>query len=439
MENEHIQEIAERILKFAKEKGASQAEVGVSGGNGFTVNVRLGEIETLEYHRNKELGVTVYFGQQMGMSSTTDINPQALENAVDAACSIAKATGSDPCHGLAEAELMARHYPELDLFHPWKIEVNEAIEMAKQCETFGRDYDSRITNSDGAAVTKHEGAYLYANSHGFMGHYTSSRHSLSCVLLAESPGRPAEKERDYEFTTARDPKELSSAQFIGEKAAQKTIARLEARKLSTRQTPVVFAPHLACGILGHFAAAIRGSNLYRQSSFLLDTLDKKIFPDFVQIEENPHILKALGSAPFDGEGVATRERVFVERGILKSYLLDSYAARKLGMQTTGNAGGVRNFQIKPTDENLLKKMGTGLLVTELMGQGVNIVTGDYSRGASGFWIENGEIAYPVHEITIAGHLKEMFLNLVAIGHDVDKRGSIWSGSLLFEKMMVAGE
>jgi PmbA protein len=434
------QEIAAKALKTAKEKGASHAEIACSMSEGFTVNIRLGEVETIEYHRDKGIDITVYFKNQSGSASTTDINQQSIENAVDAACSIAKATGSDPCHGLADPELMARQYPDLDLYYPWKIDVNQAIDLAKNCENKGRSLDPRITNSEGASVSQHKGFYLYANTHDFMGNYFSSRHSIQCSLLAESQGN---KERDYEFTIARDPKELMKPEEVGEKAAKKTLARLDAQKLSTRQTPVIFAAHIACGLLGHLVGAIRGHSLYRESSFLLHCLEKPVFPDYIDISENPHILKALGSAPFDGEGVFTRAQAFIEKGVLKNYILESYSARKLHMKPTGNSGGVHNLLIKPTIpgglEDLLKTMDTGLLVTEVMGQGVNIVTGDYSRGAAGFWIEKGQIQYPVHEITIAGNLREMFLHLLAAGSDVDKRGGLWSGALLIENMTVAGE
>lgn len=434
-----IKELVEQALKIAKKEGASEAEVMANTSHGYSVSVRLGEVDTLEYHRDNGVDITVYIDQCQGSTSTTDISPKAVEEAVKKACLIAKNTGSDPCHGLAEQKLLAKKQENLDLYFPWDIDVNQAITLAQQCEEAGRQFNPKITNSEGASVSNYEGYFIYGNSLDFIGGYRSSRHSIQCLLLAEESNH---KERDYEFSMARDPKDLLSPQWIGEEAARKTIARLNAKKLSTRQTPVVFAPRLAMGLIGNFITAIKGSNIYRQSSYLLNQLDQKIFPDFINITENPLIPKALGSAPFDNEGVQTVKRNVVEKGILKNYVLDSYSARKLGLQTTGNSGGVRNLEIMPTAGNLdelLKKMGTGLLVTEVMGQGVNIVTGDYSRGASGFWIENGQIAYPVHEITIAGNLKDMFLNLAAVGNDVDKRGNIWSGSLLIESMTVAGE
>lgn len=434
-----IKSLVESALLLAKKEGADAAEVSASTSHGFSVNVRLGEVDTLEYHRDNGFDITVYRNQCQGSASTTDISPQAVENAVKKACLIATVTGADPCHGLADEKLLAKKYADLDLYHPWNIEVAEAIVLATQCEEAGRKLSSKITNSEGASVSKYEGNFIYGNSNGFLGGYASTRHGMHCVLLAEGNEN---KERDYEFTMARDPKELLAPQFIGEEAARKTLARLNAKKLSTRQTPVIFSPRIAAGLISSFTAGIRGSNIYRQSSFLLDALEKQVFPEFITIIEDPLVPKALGSAPFDNEGVATQKRTVIEKGFLKNYILDAYSAKKLNMQTTGNSGGVRNLQILPTAGDLtelIKKMGTGLLVTDVMGQGVNIVTGDYSRGASGFWIENGEIQYPVHEITIAGNLKDMLLNLIAVGSDIDKRGNVWSGSILIENMTVAGE
>ena len=434
-----IKSLVEAALLLAKKEGATDAEVIASVSHGFSVNVRLGEADTVEYHRDNGIDINVYRDNRQGSTSTTDISPQAIEAAVKKACLIATATGSDPCHGLADKNLLAKKYADLDLYHPWNIDVNQAIELAKECEEAGRKFSSQITNSEGASVSKYEGNFIYGNTNDFIGGYSSTRHGVHCVLLAEGNHN---KERDYEFSVSRDPAELLSAKFIGEEAARKTIARLNAKKISTRQTPVVFSARVACGLLGSFTAAIRGSNIYRQSSFLLDGLHKQIFPEFITITEDPLVPKALGSAPFDNEGVATQKRTVIEKGILQNYILDTYSAKKLGLQTTGNSGGVRNLQVLPTAGNLddlLKKMGTGLLVTEVMGQGVNIVTGDYSRGASGFWVENGQIQYPVHEITIAGNLKDMFLHLIAVGNDIDRRSSLWSGAILIENMTVAGE
>ncbi|MDX2164756.1 MAG: metalloprotease PmbA [Gammaproteobacteria bacterium] len=434
-----IKPLVEQALLLAKKEGANEAEVSVSTSQGFTASVRLGEVDTVEYHNDNGFDITVYKNQCQGSASTSDLSPSAIESAVKKACLIAGHTGEDPCHGLADKTLLAKNYDELDLYHPWNIDVNKAIQIAKECEEAGRQFNANITNSEGASVSQYEGRFIYGNSNGFLNGYASTRHGINCVLLAEGNDN---KERDYEYTQARDPRDLQSPQWVGEEAARKTLARLNGRKLSTRNVPVIFAPRIAAGLLGNFVAAIRGSSIYRQASFLVGALNKQIFPQFITISEDPLIPKAVGSAPFDNEGVATQKRWVIEKGVLNNYILNSYAARKLGLQTTGNAGGVRNLMIDPTAgnlEELLKKMDTGLLVTELMGQGVNIITGDYSRGASGFWVENGKIQYPVHEITIAGNLQDMFLNLVAAGNDVDKRGSIWSGSLLIEQMTVAGE
>jgi PmbA protein len=433
------QHIVDDVLSMAKREGATSADVSASVSDGFSVHVRLGEVETIEYHRDKDVAITVYYDKQKGSTSTTEINNMALENAVKKACEIAKATEADPCHGLADPKYLAKNYPDLALYHPWEIDVNQGVELAKQCEDIGRRCDKRITNSEGASLSTHQGFYINANSNGFCGHYQTTHHSYHCVLLAEANGA---KERDYEFTAARDPKELWSPEIIGKNAAEKTVARLNAQKLSTRQTPVIFSPPIASGLLGHFISAISGGNLYRKSSFLLDHLGKQIFPSSITIAEQPHILKALGSAPFDGEGVATQSRVIVKEGLLQSYVLSSYSARRLGLETTGNAGGVHNLSIQSTAgdlKSLLKQMDTGLLITEVMGQGINIVNGDYSRGATGFWIEKGEIQFPVHEITIAGNLRDMYNNLVAVGNDIDYRGNIQTGSILLENMTIAGE
>lgn len=434
-----MKNVVEHALSLAKKEGVNEAEVAVSTSHGFTTSVRLGEVDTVEYHQDNGFDITVYKNHCQGSASTSDLSSQAIENAVKKACLIARHTGEDPCHGLADKERLAKQYDDLDLYFPWAIEASEAIQLAKQCEEAGRQWNPKITNSEGASVSQYEGRFMYGNSNGFLGGYASSRHSMNCILLAEGSEN---KERDYEYTQARDPRDLKSTQWVGEEAARKTVARLNARKLSTRQTPVIFAPRIAAGLLGNFVASIRGSSIYRQASFLVGALHQKVFPEYITLTEDPLIRKAMGSAPFDNEGVATQKRTVVERGVLNNYVLDAYSARKLGLQTTGNAGGVRNLMIHPTAGNLddlLKEMDTGLLVTELMGQGVNIITGDYSRGASGFWVEKGQIQYPVHEITIAGNLKDMFLNIVAVGDDVDKRGSLWSGSLLLENMTVAGE
>ncbi len=419
--------------------GASAAEGGVSIESGLSVNVRLGEVETLEHNRDKGLGITVYFGQRKGSASTSDFSPAAIAETVRAACDIARYTEEDEAAGLADAELMATDIPDLELYHPWGISAEEAIELARQCEAEGLEQDRRITNSEGAAVSSHDSLRVYGNSHGFLGSYPSSRHSLSCTLIGQADEG---MQRDHWYTIARDASKLESACAVGKKAAERTLARLGGRKIGTGQYPVIFQSEVARGVLGNLVRAISGGNLYRKASFLLDKLGEPLFPERIRIDERPHIKGALGSAPFDNEGVATRERDIVSGGILQSYVLDSYAARRLGMQTTGNAGGVHNLFISSDDtsfEALCREIGTGLVVTEVMGQGVNIVTGDFSRGASGFWVENGEIQYPVEEITLASTLQEMFRGLVRVGNDVDTRGNIQTGSWLVEQMMIAGE
>lgn len=436
----HWQTLANDVLKMAQAEGASQAEVAISSETGFSVNVRLGEVETVEYNRDKGLGVTVYFGQRTGSASSSDTSLEAVKNAVIAACNIARFTNEDPYTGLADANRMAaQHYPDLDLYHPWSLTPEQAIQMAQECETQARAFDTRIVNSEGASVATHQGMHVYANSHGFNGAYASSRHSLNCSLVAQdSQGM----QRDGSYTVARDAADLETIATVAKQAGERTIQRLDARRLTTRQTPVIFHAEIASGLLGCFLSAIAGSSLYRKASFLVDHLGKPVFTDHVHIYERPHLLKGLGSSPFDAEGVATQDRDLVVDGVLQSYLLGSYSARKLGMQSTGNAGGAHNVLIQTSDNNLsdlLKQMHTGLLITELMGQGINLVTGDYSRGAVGFWVENGEIQYPVEEITIAGNLREMFRQIVSVGNDIDKRRSILTGSILLENMMIAGE
>lgn len=434
-----LEGLVRQVLDEAKRLGATGAEAGVSLEAGLSVTVRLGEVETLEYHRDRGVGVTVYFGQRKGSASSSDFAPQALHETVRAACDIARYTSEDDSAGLADAALMARDIPDLDLCHPWNIDAARGIELAQRCEAAARDTDARITNSEGATLSSHQGVRVYGNSHGFLAGYPSTRHSLSCSVIA---GRDDQMQRDYWYSVARRHEELEDAEHIGRTAAARTLHRLGSRKLSTRQVPVVFAAEIATGLFRGLVGAVRGSSLYRKSSFLLDHLGKPIFPAFVHVHEQPHLRGALGSAPFDSEGVATRARDLVSGGVLQGYVLDSYSARKLGLQTTGNAGGVHNLTVDsgPLDFNgLLREMGTGLLVTELMGQGVNMVTGDYSRGAAGFWVENGAVQYPVEEITIAGNLKDMFQSIVAIGNDIERRGNYRTGSVLVERMTVAGE
>jgi len=434
-----IQRLVHNLLDEARTQGASAAEAAVSMGSGLNVTVRMGEVETVEYNRDKGLGVTVYFGQRKGSASTTDFEPAAVKETVAAACAIAKYTAEDDCSGLADANLMARDIPDLDLFFPWNIDADQAIVLARSCEDAARAVDERITNSEGATVSSQQGARVYANSHGFVGAYPTTRHSVSCCVI----GQDGEvMQRDYWYSSARDAGDMQDAAAIGTMAAQRTLRRLNGRRLTTRQAPVIFEADVAGSVLGSFVSAIRGGNLYRKSTFLLDSLGTQVFPAWLSLREDPYIRKGLASAPFDNEGVATHAHDLVRDGVVKSYVLDSYAARKLGMQTTGNAGGTHNLIVSHGEQDLnalLRQMDTGLLVTELLGHGVNLTNGDYSRGASGFWVERGEIQYPVEEITIAGNLKTMFQNIVAIANDVDLRKNLRTGSLLIERMTIAGE
>lgn len=435
---EDLTNIVKEILADAAKQGATSAEVDIGVNKGFSVSARLGEVESVEYNRDKIVEITVYFGQRSGSASLSDLRPDAIHSAVLAACNIARFADKDEFGGIADKELLAFDYPNLDLSHPWNITVEEAIEIALQCEAIALAKDARIKNSEGASVSTTEGWSAYGNSHGFIGVYPATRHDISCSLIAQQGD---EMQRDFNYTLSSDPALLDSIKLVAEKAAEKTVRRLGAKRLKTRKVPVIFAAEEARGFLGHFVAAISGGNLYRKSSFLLDHLGKKIFSDFVHLSEQPHLLKSLGSAPFDENGVVTRDNVFVDQGVLQKYSLGVYSARKLGMKTTGNAGGVHNLFIKTGKKDLpelLKTMGTGLYVTDLMGQGVNLMTGDYSRGASGFWVENGEIQYPVEEITVAGNLAEMFKRIVEVGSDVDQRGNIRTGSILVENLTVAG-
>ncbi|HEX5340624.1 MAG TPA: metalloprotease PmbA [Gammaproteobacteria bacterium] len=428
-----------QVLQEARAQGASQAEAGISIESGLNLSVRMGEVETLEYQRDRGLGITVYFGQRKGSASSSDLSSAAIAESVRAAASIARYTAEDACAGLADAALMAKQLPDLDLCHPWALEPEHAIALAKECEASARGFDPRITNSEGASVSSHRGLRVYGNTHGFIGGYESTSHSLSCSVIGSEAGT---MQRDYWYSTARNARELESAEAVGRRAAQRTVARLGARKLGTRKAPVLFVPEMARGVIGHFLGAMRGGTQYRQASFLLGGMGQQVFPDFVQLSERPHLRGALASAAFDSEGVATRDREIVDRGVAASYLLESYSARKLGLQSTGHAGGIRNLIVKPGTldfAGLLKQMDTGLVVAELIGQGVNGVTGDYSRGAAGFWVEHGEIAYPVEEITIAGNLKDMYRNVIAVGSDVDLRGGIRTGSILVGEMTIAGE
>ncbi len=434
-----LERVVAQALSLARERGATAAEAGVGVSTGLSVTVRLGEVETLEYQRDRSLGVTVYAGHRKGSASTARLTPGAVEETVAKALSIATFTAADEYSGLPDAALMAAELPDLDLFHPWEIDAPAAIELAQRCEAAGLASDPRIRNSEGASVSTHRKLRVFGNSHGFVGGYPSTSHSVSCVVLGQSNG---DMQRDYWYTAARDWRALEDAEEVGRKAARKAVERLGAGKLSTRKAPVLFAPDLARGLIGHFVGAIGGAAQYRRSSFLLDARGQQVFPEAISLVERPHLRGALGSAPFDSEGVATRERELVVDGVLDGYLLDAYSARKLGLVTTGNAGGVHNLVVQGhmlDPKTLLRKLGTGLLVTEMMGQGVNPVTGDYSRGAAGFWVENGEIARPVHEITVAGNLRDMYRAIVALGDDVDCRGAIHCGSLLIGEMTIAGD
>ncbi len=434
-----LQQLAEDVLKHARDKGATACEVDVSEGFGQSVGVRCDEVETIEFNRDKGVGITVYSGQRKGYASTSDFSPQALRETVEAALDIARFTAADDCAGLADAELMARDCPDLDLYHPWALTVEDAIETARRCEQAAFAASPLVSNSEGASISTQQAQFVAANSLGFMGGYPTSRHYISCSVIA---GENDGMQRDDWYTTHRDAAQLDDPLRVGRIAAERAVARLGGRKVRTGDFPVLFEATLAGGLLGSLVHAASGGALYRKSSFLVDHLGKRVMPEFVNIGERPHIRCGLGSASFDSDGVATRDREVVSGGILQGYFLSAYTARKLGMQTTGNAGGSHNLIIEPGElglDGLLQKMNRGLLVTELLGQGVNYVTGDYSRGAAGYWVENGSIAYPVEEITIAGNLKAMLAGIVAVGNDVLVRGSKQTGSILVDRMTVAGE
>jgi PmbA protein len=438
MHLEQLKQITQDVLKLAKSAGASSAETEVSFGTGQSVSVRMGETENIEYNRDKGVSVTVYFGHKKGQASSSDLSSTALKDTVEAACNIAKYTAEDAFCGLAEAALMATKFPDLSLHHPWNISVEDALEIAKTCEAAALEVDKkRITNSEGASVYNSEGVFAYANSHGFVGGYPSTRHSISCSVIAEAGDA---MQRDYWYTNARDAADMESAVSVGKLAGERTVKRLGARPIKTGQYPVLFEAPLASGIISSLLSAISGGNLYRKSSYLLDSLGSSIAAPLLNIEELPYLPKGIASSAFDSEGVATHARKLVENGVLQGYLLSSYSSRKLGMQTTGNAGGAHNIVVSHTNHqfaDLLAQMGTGLLVTEMLGHGLNMVTGDYSRGAAGFWVENGVIAHPVEEITIAGNMKDMLKQIVAIGDDAIKQSAKQVGSILIEQMTVA--
>jgi len=434
-----LRQLVADVLQEAANQGATSAEVDVAVNKGFTVMVRMGDVETVEYNQDKVIDITVYFGKRSGSASLSDVRPVAIRSAVQAACNIARFTDEDEYSGLADISQLAFNYPPTDLFYPWDLSVTQAIELGLECEAIALAKDKRITNSEGVSVATIEVVHAHGNSLGFIGSCPVTRHEISCVLIAK---KGDDMQRDYSYTVACDANSLDSITKVAEAAATRTVQRLGGKRLPTGRMPVIFAAEEARGLLGHFVSAIQGGSLYRKSSFLLDHLGKRVFPAHIQMDERPYLAKSLGSSPFDDDGVATRPNVFIKDGVLNSYSLSVYSARKLGLETTGNAGGVHNLFINTGDKDLpalLKKMGKGLLVTEMMGNGVNLVTGDYSRGVSGFWIENGEIQYPVSEITIAGKLQDMYANLVEVGNDVDKRGNIQTGSILLEEMTVAGE
>ena len=443
-ELDRLAELAEDVIQRARAAGASQAEVSASIDTGLSVNVRLGEVETVEHTRDRGFGLTVYFGKRKGSASTADLNADSIQATLDQACAIARHTEEDPASGLADAARMATQFPELDLWHPWSIDTADAIALGQQIEAAGRAH-AGITNSDGASVQLGESLSVYANSHGFVGRERGTRHSLSLALIA---GDDAGMQRDYWYDSVRSADDFMDAKALGDKAAERTLARVGARRLATQQASVLFVPEIARSLIGHMVGAVSGGALYRRASFLLDHAGKQIMPSWLTIVERPHLPRGQGSGNFDAEGVATRDNVLIENGVLARYVLGSYSARKLGLESTGNAGGIHNLMVEPghgdggkaDDFNgMLRRLGTGLLVTEVMGQGVNTITGDYSRGAAGFWVENGKIAYPVEEITIAANLRDMLQGIVAVGGDVDKRSHLLTGSILLDRMTIAGE
>lgn len=434
-----LENLADRVLRLAHSQGATSAEVDVSEGLGQTVTVRLSNVETVEYHQDKGVGITVYIGNKKGYASTSDFSENALADTVRAAINIARYTAEDPYAGLADPALLATEFPDLELFSPWALSIDSAITLARECEEAARSVDARISNSEGASVSTQVAQFIYANSHGFCHGFASSRHSISAAVVASEGGQ---MQRDYWYSAARHASDLESAVDVGRRSGERAVRRLNGRRLKTGQYPVLFEAGVAHSLIGHWVSAISGGNLYRQSSFLLDSLGQPVFSSLVNVDEDPFLVRGLASGAFDNEGVATKARRLVSDGVLQGYLLSSYSARKLGMVTTGNAGGAHNLIVHSTGqhfEDLLREMGTGLLVTELMGQGVNTVTGDYSRGAVGFWVEKGEIAWPVEEITIAGNLRDMYCGIIAIGHDVLNRAGKQCGSILIESMTVAGD
>ncbi len=435
---ESLKNIVADTLAMAKAAGATQAEAGLSVAQGLSVATRMGSVETIEHQQDNGLGISVYFGRHKGSASTSNLDPEAIRKTVEAACNIARYTSEDPCTGLADAELMATEFHDLDLYHPWAIQPQEVIDLALECENAALEYDARIVNSEGASVDLNAGLSVYGNSHGFLQSERKTRYGISCAVVAESNGN---MQRDYWYDVSRSADRLASARAIGVKAAERTLRRLDASKLKTQQAPILFSAELARGIVSSLNSAISGGAQYRKASFLLDSVGEQVFPEFVQLSERPFLPRAMASANYDSEGVATREAELVRDGVIQDYLLDSYAARKLGLQSNGHASGVHNLVLDSTGKSFdecLAAMHRGFLVTELMGHGVNTVTGDYSRGAAGFWVENGKLEHAVEEVTIAANLRDMFRGIVEIGSDVDTRGSIHCGSILIDNMTVAG-
>lgn len=433
-----LQAKVERILAESRRQGATACEVSVSMEQGLSTSIRQGEVETVEFNRDQGFGITLYLGQRKGSASTSATGEDAIRETVAAALAIAKHASEDDCAGLPDAALMPSELPELDLYHPWSITPEQAIERALECEAAAFAADPRIKNADGTSLNSHQGCRVYGNSHGFIGGYASTRHSLSCVMIAEGEGQ---MQRDYWYDVSRQGEALADPQSIGRRASERAVSRLGARPVPTCEVPVLFAAELATGLFGHFIAAITGGNLYRHTSFLEGALGQQLFPEWLSLDERPRIPRALGSAAFDADGLATYAKHFVENGRLLRYALGTYSGRKLNMPSTANAGGAHNLFVSHGEEDLaalIRRMGRGLLVTELMGQGLNLVTGDYSRGAGGFWVENGEIQFPVQEVTIAGNLRDMFRQVVAVGSDLETRSNIRTGSLLIERMTVAG-
>lgn len=439
LQQEQLKATVAKAIEMAKNR-VEAVEVSINQSTGINVSTRLGETENVEFNSSGALGITVYQNQRTGSASTSDLSPQAVAETIDMAINIMNYTSPDPYSGLGDPNLMAFNPPDLDLFYPSDLNVDHAIKQAKQAETVALTYP-QITSSDGGYYDSQNTIHVYGNSLGMLQSYNSSSHSLSCSVIGEQNGQ---MERDYAYTTARDARDLLSPEWVGQEAARKTAAGLGARQIDTMQAPVLFTPEVAVGLIGHLVNAISGGAIYRKSSFLLDAIGQQIFPEWLTIHENPHILKGIASAPFDSEGTQTVKRNIIEHGVLQTYLLSNYSAKKLGLKSTGHASGIHNWLIAPSDTRLdfsamLQKMGKGVVVTSLMGQGVNAVTGDYSRGATGFWVENGKLQYPINEFTIASNLKDIYAQIVAIGNDIERRTKIQCGSLLIETMSIAGK